>query len=624
MCGIAGWEAQLGTSVPAEAALGAMRHRGPDGGWTRRHGSWELVQTRLAVIDLSPDVRYPMLSEDGEIALLFNGEIYNHRELQRELTGRGHTFATSCDAEVVLHGWEQWGAALFPRLNGMWAFALADRRTGKLVLARDRFGIKPLVRTVGGRFAFASDARTLVRCGLSLGSLNHEAIAAYAAFHYVPEPHTGVAGIEQIPPGHYLERDAGGGGERLSRWARPLFAPDRRVDPVPVEEAEAVLLDAVSRQLVADVPVGVFLSGGTDSALMLSLAVEAGARPLAFTLGFAGHGGYDETQAAMHTARRFGVPHRVEALDLDLDSVLARHAAAYDTPFADSSAIATLPLAARARAEVTVALSGTGGDDLFAGYYRHRLPWFHASARRLPRPLLDRLARLDPARGAERSTRSSLARSYAIRLAESARQDLAEAYLTLLTSGTSARALAALPELDVRGAARRVAARNGLFTATRPDLDALQRFELATYLPGDLLVKEDRATMAYSLEARVPLLDEVVARLADRAPGTQRASMRLGKRLLHDVARKRGLLSRRAPKRGFAVPLGDLFAGKWNAPARAALCGAESDLVDGHVAAPLLDQPRVHGADVWMLLALATWERELRAARRSAVAAGLA
>ena len=372
MCGIAGFEASAANADAARVLAECLANRGPDGKWVLRRDSFTLVQTRLSVIDLSDRVQYPMPNESGDVWLLFNGEIYGHGVLRRELERRGHSFATACDAEVVVHAYEEWGIDGFRRLNGMFALALLDERSGRLVLARDRFGIKPLVRRLKGPFAFASDALSLVRAGLSEGRIDPGAIEEYAAFHYVPPPRTGIEDIGQVDPGTALVRGFDG-SEQVVRWAdRALWETAPAGPPPRLEELDAALTAAVGRQLVADVEVGIFLSGGVDSALLLSYAAELGSRPRAFTISFPGYGDYDEQPYASRLARAFGVPHVIAPFDLGFEQAVARTAEAFDCPFGDSSAIATLQLASLARPYVTVALSGTGGDELFGGYYRLR------------------------------------------------------------------------------------------------------------------------------------------------------------------------------------------------------------------------------------------------------------
>jgi asparagine synthase (glutamine-hydrolysing) len=615
VCGIAGFEID-GVEFPeASAALSeCLSSRGPDASWSTVRGSIALVETRLAVIDLSDDVVYPMANENGDVHLVFNGEIYDHHLLRKELEGRGHRFRTHCDAEVVLHGYEEWGDDLFPRLNGMFALAIIDERTGDLVLARDRLGIKPLVRTTGRRFAFASDAMALVAAGLSDGEIDLDALRDFVAFHYLPAPATGIADIAQVAPGKVIRRRRDGTEDEVV-WADVPFV-ETRSEPVTIEEAEQALLAAVQRQLVADVEVGVFLSGGLDSTLVLHAAAALGARPQAFSLGFTGHGDYDEAGSASRVARELGVPHHIAQFSASFVEAVDAVADAYDTPFADPSAVATIELARLARTRVTVALSGTGGDDLFAGYYRHRAHRLRPLVGRVPNWLLHQASRAASAQGWARRSRIQLAGSYLARLAAAGGRSDAEQYLALIGNLTSSRGFAALRfAADPADDVVRIARRFGFQEPLSPTpLRAIQRFELRTYLPGDLLCKEDRATMAVGLEARVPLLDEAMTSLAERTPEHRLMSLRRGKIILRELAERYG-----APlsslKRGFAVPLGAYFGGPWRTEAREWFGSLESELVDRAAAVNLAGEKTPPATDLWMLATLAAWEERLRKVR---------
>ena len=617
MCGSAGFEINgVDTPTASAALLDALAARGPDGSWSAVRGSFALVETRLAVIDLSDDVVYPMANESGDVHLVFNGEIYDHDVLRKELEGRGHRFRTRCDAEVVLHGYEQWGIDVFPRLNGMFAVAIVDERSGDVLLGRDRLGIKPLIRTTGPRFAFASDAIALVQAGLSSGEIDLGALRGFAAFHYVPPPATGIADLVQVTPGTTVRRRADATEEEII-WGETPFADAPPVDEVTVDEAEQALLTAVRRQLVADVDVGVFLSGGLDSTLVLIAATALGANPEAFTVGFPGHGDYDETAAASRVAGRLGVPHHVAEFTASFDGAVDAVADAYDAPFADASAIATIELAKLARPHVTVALSGTGGDDLFAGYYRHRAHRLRVLVGRLPSFFLRGVS--GSTQGRDRRSRARLAGSYFGRLAEAGgRSDVAQ-YLALVANLTSPAGQAVLRfSRDSAETPAHVAQRFGFEEPLDPTkLRAIQRFELRTYLPSDLLCKEDRATMAVGLEGRVPLLDDALLELAARTPERQMMSLRQGKIILRELAKRFGV-PLTGLKRGFAVPLGAYFEGPWRADAREWFASSETNLVDPDAAVRLLDDPKPPASDLWMLASLVAWENRLERARTAA------
>lgn len=620
MCGIAGFELAGDDGAARGSTLNAcLAHRGPDGDWYAEHGRYGLAQTRLSIIDLSNRVTYPIGNEDGTLWLLFNGEIYGYGLLRAELENLGHRFRTDCDAEVALHAYEEWNLAGVARLNGMYALAIVDERRDELILARDPLGIKPLVRTTSDRFAFASDATALVSAGLSAGLIDHEAIEEYATFHYVPHPRTGIRDIAQVEPGTAVRRHADGSEETVRFAKRPFEGPGPR-HPVALKELDAVLRRSVARQLVADVDVGVLLSGGVDSSLLLAYAAANGARPTAFTIGFAGHGDFDESGRAAAFARSLGVEHHVRRFEVGFGDAAQAMAQAYDTPFADASALATLQLARLAREHVTVVLSGTGGDDLYAGYYRHRVHRLRRALRLVPASLLERLARTGYGRGSERRSALTLARSYVSRIAGAGMGDDLEQYLGLVGDRTSRAGRHALGmDASASAASERVAARLGLSHHDGGSrLRQLQRFELCSYLAGDLLVKDDRATMAVGLEGRVPMLDAEMVGLAGRVPDSQKASLFRGKRLLRELARERlPDFPSRGRKRGFAVPLSDLFAGPWRAESIDWLRELDSTLVDGRAAALLVTREPSVASDLWAIVALAAWEQRLRAARSS-------
>ena len=620
MCGIAGFVQHHGRVEQIARTLAeSLGRRGPDGSWTMRRGDVSFVQTRLAVIDLSPDVVYPMANEDENVWLLFNGEIYDYGVLRRRLRGLGHRFRTACDAEVVVHAYEEWGTDCFRHLNGMFALAILDERTGELVLARDRYGVKPLVYTLGEPFAFSSDAISLIESGLAAGAIDMTAIEEFVHFHYVPPPSTGLAGLCSIEPGTALVR-ARGGERRTIHWATPTFGGDPDEDGVPsgLAELDAAIGEAVERQLVADVDVGVFLSSGIDSALLLSYATGAGRRPVAFTIGFSGFGDYDEAARAAKLALRLGVDHHVEQFNIGFVDALELVSHAFDSPLADASAIPTVLLARMARRRVTVALSGTGGDELFAGYYRHRAHRLRPITSRVPEALGSALSHVTLSRGASRRSSLQAAASYAARLASAGGSDFMQQYSELVAGSLSPAARAALRfPVDVEDVRRRVARRHSFSDGSfKRAQDKIQDFDLETYLPGDVLFKEDRASMYSSVEARVPFLDQAVVDVARRIPPSDRASLIIGKKPLRQLASKRlggGQLTWQ--KRGFAVPLDELLKGPWKHAAQEWFDSLNSSLVDGRRVRAQLDGPHYDAAEVWALATLGAWEGRLAEVR---------
>jgi asparagine synthase (glutamine-hydrolysing) len=623
MCGIAGFELSEADESTAAVLRERLASRGPDGGWFAKLPPYGFVQTRLSVIDLSERVQYPLRNESGDLHLLFNGEVYDYQRERAELERRGHRFSTECDAEVVLHGYEEWGMAVFRRLDAMFALAMFHAPSRELLLVRDALGIKPLVHTTGARFAFASDAISLVAAGLSHGEIDRELLGDYLAYHYIPSPATGLQDVEQLGPGEALRRSARG-ELNVERWRSQPFTVPRAMTSIAVDEATAILDRSVRRQLVADVPVGVFLSSGVDSSLVLDSAVRSGAQPTAFTIGFPAHGGYDEARAAGRLAQELGVPHVVDELSTGFADCIAGISSAYDQPIADASAIATLHLARLARGRVTVGLSGTGGDDLFAGYYRHRAHLFSRLLGWVPDRVTRRLASLPREYGNERQSAISLGRWYMTRLAAVRGSDGFSQYLELVGSASSPRAAELVSVSPVRSARLRAVAQrvDPSSSADRTLLRTIQAFELATYLAGDLLVKEDRATMAVGLEARVPLLGAELVDLAERTPDAQKISLLSGKRLLREIGRRRlPSYVTRARKRGFAVPLADLFRGPWKAEAAEWLADSSSALVDTRAAASMLAQGSLPATDAWAVAVLVGWESSVRQATQRATLA---
>ena len=622
MCGIAGFVHPGSCQDVADALARCLAPRGPDGHWVWQRGDVSLVQTRLAVIDLSANVTYPMPNESGDVWLLFNGEIYGHDAVRQDLQRLGHRFRTSCDAEVVVHAYEEWGVQCLRRLNGMFALAILDERNDELVLARDRFGIKPLVYTTRESFAFSSDAMSMVESGLVDGAIDLSAVEEFVHFHYVPPPKTGLDGVSSVGPGTALIRQRDGRLETV-RWAPPAFvhsAPPENGGPRLADLDEAIA-GAVERQLVADVDVGVFLSGGIDSTLLLSYAISAGRRPVAFTIGFAGFGDYDESRRASELALRLGVDHHVEQFDIGFADALGLVSGAFDTPLADASAIATLLLADMARRTVTVALSGTGGDELFAGYYRHRAHRLRPFATHMPATVKGALARIYPSGAGSHRSSFLVGRSYLARIASAGGADFAEQYVELLAGQISSTAQAALRfDVDGRGVRTAVAARHSLTNdRTGNVLDIVQGFDVDTYLPGDVLLKEDRATMYSSLEARVPFLDQAVVDIAQKIPPADRASLLVGKKPLRKLAStKLGGTHLPWQKRGFAVPLNALLKGKWKGEARSWFDAMDSYLVDGLVVRDALGHDGLRAPEVWALAVLGAWESRLEQARRRA------
>ncbi|GBD41606.1 Asparagine synthetase [glutamine-hydrolyzing] 1 [bacterium HR39] len=576
MCGFAGFF--LFDDPPGrEAALRLVRtmartlaHRGPDeeGVFAEEDGHFALGFRRLAVIDPSPAGSQPMVSACGRFVLAFNGEIYDHAELRAELAAAGHVFRGHSDTEALLetlarHGPEE-GLA---RASGMFALALWDRRERRLVLARDRFGKKPLYSArLGDALVFASELRALLRHPLLRPARDPEALALYLRFGYVPGPRTILDGVRRLEPGHLLVAEADG-SFRLHRWF-DLVAEVRRARAEPLdprsgeatEALHALLLDATRRRLVADVPVGLFLSGGIDSSLVAACAAGAGAELPAFTIAFA-HAAHDESAHAARVAKALGLCHHVRPCgERELLELVADLPEVFDEPFADASALPTLLLCRFARGRVVVALSGDGGDELFGGYTRYadtlRL---HRRLRYLPR----RVRRL--AAGTLSLLDTDLLRALGERLPALARLKPDERARKLR------EVLGASPEWLMRAIVSHHHDPRALYRLGRepedprwagelggivPDLPAwLQLLDQLQWLPDDILVKVDRTSMSCGLEVRSPLLDERIVllswRLAPDAGGTPGAKEPLRRVLFRLLPAE--LFAR--PKQGFSPPV---------------------------------------------------------------------
>ena len=544
MCGIAGFINAKGCADGAalQAMLRRIAHRGPDGQGVFLDGAAALGHRRLAVIDLEGGPQ-PMFNEDGRLALVFNGEIYNYQDLTRELTAAGHTFATRSDSEVLLHGWEQWGRDLLPRLRGMFAFALWDRQTGTLFCARDAFGIKPLYyyRAADGTLLFASEIKAFLDHPAFEKRLNAEQLELYLSFQYSPGEETFFRGVKKLLPGCWLE--SSGGRLRTGRWQAPRFAPEAPSDRWPAA-IDAVLRDSVAAHKVADVAVAGFLSGGVDSACLTALGRPA----RCYTIGYA-EPGYDEAGQAGALARTLGIEHRVRRITPE-EFWAALPAVQYhmDEPLADAAAVALYFLNQEAAREYKVCLSGEGADELFAGYNIYRDPFTACWYARLPAALRQGLgaaaARLPAAPGLR----------FLVRRA----RPLCRRYY-----GNTAL----MTEREKRRLLRRYRGRVQPFDLARPlwqasaGLDPVTRMQLcdlSLWLPGDILLKADKMSMAHGLELRVPFLDREVFALARRLPADAKADARRTKKALRAaVAPCLPPASARRPKRGFPVPVRD-------------------------------------------------------------------
>ncbi|NUR75322.1 MAG: asparagine synthase (glutamine-hydrolyzing) [Thermoleophilia bacterium] len=561
MCGICGIASGRG-AVDAERVRrmsATLYHRGPDSEGAHIDGPVGIAARRLAIIDLTGGDQ-PIANEDGSVVVVQNGEIYNYRELMLELQRAGHSFHTHCDTEVLVHGYEEWGPRLWERLRGMFAVAVWDARRRRLVLARDRFGIKPLYyRDVGGELSFASELDALPK-----GEIDLDALDGFLAFNVVPGPLSIFEDIRKLLPGHTLTWQDG--RVALERYARTGPLPVRHDDEAElVEECRARLRDSVRAHLIADVPVGVLLSGGVDSGALTALAAEESSEAVrTFSIGFE-EATFNELDGARAVAARYGTVHRDLTLRPDAALLLPALADAFDEPFADSSALPTYLVSKLAAEDVKVALSGEGGDELFGGYYTYVADLlaerFGPLAARL-RPVADRLPS---------STRKA---SFDYRLKRFTRAaalpplERHHTYKEIFNADVRAELTGRRSAFDpLVGYRERFAETSGHELLTR-----LQDVDFGLYLVDDLLTKTDRASMAWSLEARVPFMDSVVTNFAFSLPVRHKVRGFSKKRLLrkavepllpHEVVHGR--------KRGFSIPAAAWLRGELEPFARETL-----------------------------------------------------
>ena len=581
VCGIAGFvDASVSSSVEQLAATGSamaasLRHRGPDGSgvWVDRAAGISLAHRRLAIVDRSPAGRQPMLSSCGRFVLTYNGEIYNHRELRLELARSGRTFRGQSDSEVLVEACAHWGvAATLKRLNGMFAFAVWDRKTRTLYLARDRVGIKPLYwGRFGGLFMFGSELKALRAHPGWVTEIDRESLRAYMRRGHVPGPFSIYRRVHKLQAGELLARRANGEFEISSYWDPARIVAEAEANRLEIGEAEAIdgldtlLRDAVGRQMVADVPVGALLSGGIDSSLVVALMQAHSVRPVnTFTIAF-GEKRFDEGEHARAVARHLGTDHtELRIAPTDALDLVPRLAQAFDEPMSSRSQVPTMLVSALARRQVTVALSGDGGDELFGGYRKYyRMGAIVRAVGRMPRPVrhlganaIDAvLAGMEALHGvlpAAWRPRWSLNRVAQITAAMRETRDFNAIY-----RGTRTAALAP-SDLLLTTAERRLrweAPEHALVVS-----DVMERmgyFDFLTLLVDGILTKMDRASMAHGLEVRVPLLDHRVVEYAWRlSPGLKYGRASENKRLLRRLLYRyvpRPLVDR--PKRGFSSPI---------------------------------------------------------------------
>lgn len=613
MCGIAGVMSFDGKPVSSEelrAMCGALVHRGPDDEGVYLEKDVGLAMRRLSIIDLETG-HQPVSNEDGTVWVVLNGEIYNFRQLRRELEHRGHTFSTATDTEVIVHLYEEHGPRCVEHLRGMFAFALWDERRRTLLLARDRLGIKPLYYVdIGDRLLFASELKSILQLPEVERALNWTAVSHFLTFLTTPPTDSIIEGVRKLEPG-YLLLASPGKGLRRERYWEVCFEPDHsRSGEDFAEELGARLKESVGLHLVSDVPLGAFLSGGIDSSAVVATMAHLTASPVkTFSVGFSDQE-YNELPHARLVAERFGTEHHELLLEPDALDILEDLAWYLDEPFGDPSAIPTYMVSKLAAEHVTVVLSGDGGDELFAGYDKYVVEGWQRRARFLPAPArraLGALSRCMP----DGMTGRNLLRRFSLPHPERYldavtlfRRDEQEKLLT-------PDACTQVSHFDPwRAGDGHLGNGNGNW------LSALQRFDLHHYLPLDILTKVDRMSMAHSIEARVPLLDHKLVEFAATIPAELQLhngqTKYLFKRALRGILPGE-ILDR--PKHGFAVPLGRWFRGQLGSVVRDLLlsdtCRRRGILNTAYIEQLIRrhEQGRELDFHLWTLISLELWCR---------------
>lgn len=572
MCGVAGFvlaqKAAPYNQLKAQlwAMIATLRHRGPDDEGVWSDGRAGLAHARLSIIDPSPAGHQPMASADATVWISYNGEIYNFAEIRRQLIARGYPFRSRSDTEVIVNGWHAWGADIFSRLRGMFALAIWDQRSSRLVLARDRLGKKPLYYAASAEgFVFGSEIKALLPFPGVPRQADLSAIDQYLTWSYVPTPATAFLGIHKLPAAHYLVLNAdpngGFGTPELVRYWRlpaPSIMPAKQCSDELRRELVARLEEAVRLRLISDVPLGAFLSGGIDSSSVVAMMARVGGGTIkTFSIGFSAKE-YDETRYARMVAERYATDHHELVVKPDAVAVLPRLVWHYGEPFADPSAIPTYYLSELARREVTVALNGDGGDECFLGYSRYKamrylsrldtMPEWNATALAgmlalAPRFFQQKL-KIPRIRAVLGAPRKRPGRRYGFTLASFTDEDKADCYDVAMRDQLERSALDRLAPYFEQ--ADLVAAAN--------------RADLQTYLPDDLLVKVDGASMAHGLEARSPLLDHVLVEWAAALPQQVKMAHGVTKALFKSAMMPylpAELLHR--PKMGFGCPIDEWF-----------------------------------------------------------------
>ncbi len=634
MCGLVGICDLRGRNDLDRALLRRMndsqRHRGPDGSGEHFEPGLALGHRRLSIIDLATG-QQPLYNEDRSVVVVFNGEIYNYRSLIPQLQALGHTFRTRSDTEVIVHAWEAWGERCVERFRGMFAFALWDANTETLFLARDRLGVKPLFYAMlsNGQVVFGSELKSVGLHPNVVRDIDPAAVEEYFALGYVAEPRTIFTGVAKLPPGHTLTLQRGGPlGAPQEYWDARFTLAERIALPEAVAELDRRLEESIKLRMIADVPLGAFLSGGVDSSTVVATMARVSADPVNTCSMAFDDPAFDETRFAQMVATRYRTRHYVERVasdDFDLIDDLAR---IYDEPYADSSAIPTYRVCQLARRHVTVALSGDGADENFAGYRRYRMHcaeehWRSILPVRLRRPAFGLLGRIYPK--ADWAPRVVRAKATFQALARST----ADAYLhsvSIVREPERSRLFSSALQSSLGG--YRVAElfeRHARRAGTDDPLALVQYLDLKTYLVGDINTKVDRASMAHSLEVREPLMDHSLVDWLCTLPSNLKIRGGEGKFLLKKTMERwlpSEVLYRR--KMGFAVPLAAWFRGPLRDRVRMALLGpvlADSGLFNLRALEQMVDAHQSGRRDfsscLWTILMFEAFLRGVMDARES-------
>lgn len=619
MCGIVGIFDRFGRKEIDRELLGRMNesqhHRGPDEGGLHTEPGLGFGHRRLSIIDLSSG-QQPLFNKDKTVAVTYNGEIYNFPDIRRDLEALGFEFRTHCDTEVIVYAWEAWGEACVERFRGMFAFAIWDRPREILFLARDRLGIKPFYYAdlTTGRFIFGSELKALLKHPEVPRKIDPTAVEDYFAYGYVPDPKTIFSDVRKLPPGHRLTLRR---GEPKCvpepYWDVPFAVQAGITEQQAREELIERVREAVRIRLLADVPLGAFLSGGVDSSAVVAMMAGLSEDPVNTCSISFGDPAFNEARYAEMVAERYHTRHRVEQVDPDDFSLIDRLADLYDEPYADSSALPTYRVCELARKEVTVALSGDGGDENLAGYRRYRWHAYEERIRSLlplgiRRPLFGAFGRLYPK--ADWAPKIFRAKS----TLESLARDSVEGYFHSVSILSDSTREAMFSEDFKRGLQGYSAVNVLRGYAERAPVDhplsLVQYLDMKTYLPGDILTKVDRASMAHALEVRVPLLDHKLVEWISGLPPELKLNGREGKYLFKKSLEPHlsdDILYR--SKMGFAVPLASWFRGPLRQKVRDALMGsdlAESGVFNMAFLKTMLDQHqaglRDHSAGLWSIL----------------------